>query len=136
MDLINIKDFQKIDIRIGVVTEASEVEGSDKLIRQVVDFGEELGTKIIFSGIKKWYQPEEMVGKHLPYVVNLEPRKMPSYAKETDDGTVLSSTHKEGYTQEESQGMLVAASPKDEEGHEMASLFEVSDKVPAGTKVV
>jgi methionine--tRNA ligase beta chain len=116
MDTIKIDDFQKIDIRIGVVLEAGEVEGSEKLIRQVVDFGAELGKRIIFSGIKKWYKPEDLIGKHLPYVVNLESRKMPGG--------------------EESQGMLVAASPKDENGKESASLFEVSKNVPPGTKVI
>jgi methionine--tRNA ligase beta chain len=116
MDTINIKDFQKVDIRIGKILEASEVVGSEKLIRQVVDFGEELGKRIIFSGIKKWYKPEDLVGKLLPYVVNLEPRKMPGG--------------------EESQGMLMAAAPKDDEGSEAASLFEVDESVPPGTKVI
>ncbi len=115
MNTIKIEDFAKVDIRIGKVLEASEVEGSSKLIRQVVDFGEELGKRIIFSGIKKWYKPEELVGKLLPYVVNLEPRAMMG---------------------EESQGMLVAASPKDEEGNEFASLLQVSKKVSPGTKVI
>src|SRR3990172_3119425 len=92
--MITIDDFKKLDIRIGKVLEASEVVGSEKLIRCVVDFGE-LGTRVIFSGIKKWYKPEELVGKLLPYIVNLEPRKMPSYVK-TSEGK---------FVQEESQGM-------------------------------
>lgn len=116
MDEINIKDFQKIDIRIGKVLEATDVAGSEKLIRQVVDFGEELGERIIFSGIKKWYKPEDLIGRLLPYVVNLEPRKMPGG--------------------EESQGMLMAAAPKDDEHQETASLFEVDKTVPPGTKVI
>jgi methionine--tRNA ligase beta chain len=134
MDTIKIDDFQKIDIRIGVVLEAVEVAGSEKLIRQVVDFGpapDGAGlngriVKIIFSGIKKWYKPSDLVGKHLPYVVNMAPRKMPSYAKDADGKPV----------QEESQGMLIAASPKDEEDNEFASLLEADKSVPAGTKVI
>jgi methionine--tRNA ligase beta chain len=91
--MITIDDFAKLDIRIGKVLEAIEVEGSDKLLRCVVDFGPEMGERIIFSGIKKWYKPEELVDKLLPYIVNLEPRKMFG---------------------EESQGMLVAAAPENE----------------------
>lgn len=116
MNTITIQDFQKIDIRIGKVLEATEVEGSTKLIRQVVDFGDEIGKRIIFSGIKKWYKPEDLVGKLLPYIVNLEPRKMPGG--------------------EESQGMLMATAPKDENGNESASLFEVDKSVAPGTKVI
>jgi len=67
---IKIDDFAKLDIRIGKVVEAKEVEGSDKLLRCVVDFGEELGQRVIFSGIKKWYKPEEIEGKMLPYIIN------------------------------------------------------------------
>lgn len=115
MDTIKIDDFAKIDIRIGKVLDASEVEGSEKLIRQVVDFGEEIGKRTILSGIKKWYSPADLVGRLLPYVVNLEPRKMMG---------------------EESQGMLVAASPKGKDGEESASLFKVDKKVSPGTKVI
>jgi len=125
MEKITINDFAKIDIRVGVVLEAAEVEGSEKLIRQVVDFGSEIGKKIIFSGIKKWYRPEDLVGRHLPYVVNLEPRPMPSYV-ETSEGKI----------REESQGMLMAASSKDEDGNEYASLLQVDEKVSPGSRVI
>lgn len=72
--MINIDDFLKVELRIGTVLEAEEVEGSDKLIRQIVDFGDE--KRQILSGIKKWYKPAQLVGKQFVYVVNLEPRKM------------------------------------------------------------
>ena len=112
-ETIKFEDFAKLDIRIGKVVEATEVEGSDKLLRCVVDFGEELGRRVIFSGIKKWYKPEDLVGKLLPYVVNLEPRKMFG---------------------EESQGMLVAAAPE-VNGEETAVLLQVASEVELGTKV-
>jgi len=115
MTTITLSDFQKVDIRVGKVVEATEVEGSDKLIRQVVDFGDEIGKRVIFSGIKKWYAPSELVGKHLPYVVNLEPRKMMG---------------------EKSQGMLVAAAPKDDQEEEYASLLQVGGEVAPGTRVI
>ena len=107
-DTIVYDDFLKLDIRLGTVVEASVPEGSKKLIRQVVDFGEEIGKKIIFSGILEWYSPEELVGKQLPYVINLEPRKMMG---------------------EESQGMLMAA------GGETAILLEPNKKSEDGTIV-
>jgi methionine--tRNA ligase beta chain len=107
-DEITIEDFQKLDIRIGRVLEATEVEGSEKMIRCVVDLGEEIGKRIIFSGIRKWYMPEDLVGKLLPYVVNIKSRPMFG---------------------EESQGMLVAT------GDEEAILIEPDKKVDAGTKI-
>ena len=113
MDRINIDDFQKLDIRIGKVIEASEVGGSEKLIRCVVDFGPELGQRTIFSGIKKWYKPEDLVGKLLPYIVNLEPRKMFG---------------------EESQGMLLAAVSEEEE--KTVVLMSPLRDVATGTKVI
>ena len=52
-DEITIDDFAKLDIRIGKVLEAKEVEGSDKMVRCVVDFGEQVGKRVIFSGVRK-----------------------------------------------------------------------------------
>jgi methionyl-tRNA synthetase len=121
---ITFDDFVKIEIRIGTVVEAREVEGSDKLIRQVVDFGEEIGTRIIFSGIKAWYAPAGLEGKQLPYVINLKPRPMPSYV-ETPEGKM----------REESQGMLLAAAPE-EDGEHTAALFSLAKRVPNGTEVI
>ncbi len=73
--MITIDDFAKVELRVGTILEATDVEGSEKLIKQIVDFGE-LGTRQILSGIKKWYKPEQLVGKQFIYVVNLEPRMM------------------------------------------------------------
>jgi methionyl-tRNA synthetase len=72
--MITIDQFAQVEMKVGLVVEAAAVEGSEKLIRQVVDFGAE--KRIVFSGIKKWYQPEDLVGKKYIYVTNLEPRKM------------------------------------------------------------
>ena len=73
--VIAYPDFEKIDIRIGTVTDATIPDWSHKLIRFEVDFGEE-GKKIIFSGIKSWYAPEDFVGKQFPFLINLTPKKM------------------------------------------------------------
>ncbi|SRR5258706_9330111 len=75
-DPITYDDFGKLDIRAGKIVEASAPEWSDKLIRYVVDFGEELGRRTLFSGIRKWYKPEDLVGKIVPVVVNMAPKKM------------------------------------------------------------
>lgn len=69
-------DFVKLDIRAGLITAAGAPEWSEKLIRYEVDLGEEIGKRILFSGIRKWYKPEDLVGKKIPVVVNLAPKKM------------------------------------------------------------
>lgn len=72
---INIDDFAKIEIRVGTVVEAEEIDGSEKLLKLQVDFGEETKRQIL-SGIKKWYKPTHLIGKQFVFVTNLEPRKM------------------------------------------------------------
>jgi methionyl-tRNA synthetase len=74
MEQITWNDFAKVEFRIGQIVEAVNVEASDKLIRMVVDFGEELGNKIVFSGIRKYYQPEELLNKKTVFVVNMIPK--------------------------------------------------------------
>ena len=74
-DWITIDDFAKPDLRIARVLECSHIDGSDKLLRFKLDVGE-LGARDVFSGIKAYYQPEELVGKMVVYVANLAPRKM------------------------------------------------------------
>lgn len=74
--VINYDDFAKLDIRAGKVIAASLPEWSEKLLRYEVDLGEEVGKRTLFSGIRKWYQPEDIVGKIVPVIVNLAPKKM------------------------------------------------------------
>lgn len=107
-DEIQYDDFAKLDIRIGRVIAAEMVADADKLIKCTVDLGE-LGTRTIVSGIAQWKKPEELVGRQLPYIVNLAPR-------------VLRGV--------ESQGMLLAAS--DESG---VALISPEREVPLGTKL-
>ena len=105
--MITFEQFSQIELHVGTVIEAEEVPGSEKLIKQVVDFGE-LGTRQILSGIRKWYTPESLVGKQFVYVTNLEPRMMMGL---------------------ESQGMLLAA-----EGKKPVPI-KPSSKVPPGSKL-
>ena len=73
---IGIDDFAKLDLRIGKVLECGFVEGSDKLLRFLLDAGE-LGQRQIFSGIRASYgEPEKLVGRNVVFIANLAPRKM------------------------------------------------------------
>ncbi|MBD3244711.1 MAG: methionine--tRNA ligase [Candidatus Moranbacteria bacterium] len=88
--IINFKQFNKLDIRIGTVIEFEEIKNSDKLLRLVFDVGKK---KIqIITGMKKFYKKEDFLNKQFPVLLNLEPRKIMGL---------------------ESQGMLLAA---DQEG--------------------
>ena len=72
---ISIDDFIKVDLRVARIAEAGAVEGADKLLRLQLDLGP-LGTRQVFAGIKKAYDPALLVGKLTVCVANLAPRKM------------------------------------------------------------
>jgi len=73
---IGIDDFARLDLRIGKVLECGFVEGSDKLLRFLLDAGD-LGQRQIFSGIRGSYtEPEKLVGRSVVFIANLAPRKM------------------------------------------------------------
>ena len=73
---IGIDDFAKLDLRIGKVVECGFVDGSDKLLRFLLDAGD-LGRRQIFSGIRASYgEPEKLVGRSVVFIANLAPRKM------------------------------------------------------------
>ncbi len=84
--IIKYADFEKLDLRVGQVVAADLVEWSNKLIRYEVDFGEEIGRRVMFSGIKKWYKPRELENKKFVFVVNMERKKM---GPEESDGMML-----------------------------------------------
>jgi methionyl-tRNA synthetase len=71
---ISLEDFAKVDLRVATVLEAASVEGADKLLRLRVDIGSEQRT--IFAGIRQSYRPEELIGKQVIVVANLQPRQM------------------------------------------------------------
>jgi methionyl-tRNA synthetase len=71
---IDISAFEKIDLRIALITDAQPVKGADKLIQLTLDIGTE--NRTVFAGIKSAYQPEDLIGKHTIMVANLKPRKM------------------------------------------------------------
>jgi methionine--tRNA ligase beta chain len=93
--MINIDDFAKLEIRIGKVISAEKIPEADKLLKLVFDFGSE--QRQIMSGIAEYYpDPNVLVGKQMPVLVNLEPRKFKGYesqgmimAIDKGDGIVL-----------------------------------------------
>jgi methionyl-tRNA synthetase len=75
-DEVTIDDFSRVDLRVGIIREGHHVEGSKKLVRLMVDLGEEKPRQI-FAGIKSHYaKPQDLVGTKVVVVANLKPRKM------------------------------------------------------------
>lgn len=71
---ISYEDFLKIDLRVGTIISADDLENSNKLIKIIVDIGTE--KRQIIAGIKKQYKVEDLVGKQVAFVANLETRKI------------------------------------------------------------
>ncbi|QDK37537.1 methionine--tRNA ligase [Bdellovibrio sp. NC01] len=72
---IEFADFEKVDLRVGLVVEAEEIKEADKLLRLKIDIGNGEIRQII-SGIKAAYKPEQLLGRKVLVCVNLKPRKM------------------------------------------------------------
>ncbi len=72
---ISIDDFAKIDLRVGVVKSAERVKGADKLLHMMVDIGEPQPRSIV-AGIAPAYSPEQVIGRKVVIVANLQPRKL------------------------------------------------------------
>lgn len=92
--MINYDEFQKIELRVAKILSAERIEGSEKLLKLQLDAGEKseegaLIARQIVAGIGRVYAPENLIGREIVIVANLEPRKLMGL---------------------ESQGMLLAAS--------------------------
>jgi methionyl-tRNA synthetase len=109
MDQIKFDDFAKLDLRIATIKKVEDIEGADKLYKLEIDLGKEKRT--ICAGIKQFYKKDELIGKQIVLVANLEPRKMRGI---------------------ESKGMLLAASSED---HSSVVLISPDKKVSPGFKV-
>lgn len=107
--MVSYDDFAKLDFRTGKILSVESVEKSEKLYKIQVDLGTELGTRQILSGIAQYYTPEELVGKNIVVIANLEPRMMMGL---------------------ESQGMLLAA----DTGNKPVLLTPI-EEVEAGAKI-
>jgi len=112
--MISFDDFNKLDIRIGTILEAEKVEGADKLLKLKVDLGpsntsEQPELRILVAGIAETYQPEDIIGKQIPILINLEPKKLRGI---------------------ESNGMILAVDIDNK-----ATLIHPDKKVPNGGKI-
>jgi methionyl-tRNA synthetase len=106
--MATIEDFAKLEFKVITVLEATRMEGSDKLLKLMVDLGDE--KRQILSGIGKSYNPEDIINKQLIAITNLEPRMMMG---------------------EESQGMILATG----DDLENITLIHPAKEVAAGSKI-
>ncbi|HEY3593362.1 MAG TPA: methionine--tRNA ligase, partial [Polyangiaceae bacterium] len=107
--LATYDDFTKLDLRVGIVVAAARVTGKDKLLQLAVDVGEPEPRPIV-AGLALSFRAEDLLGKRVIVIANLEPRKF---------GKDLVS-----------HGILLATGPS-----ESLTLVSVSDAAPAGAKV-
>ena len=105
-DKITFDDFLKVELKLGKILEAEEVKKSKKLYKLKVDFGEEEPRQIL-SGIKEYYEANNLVGKKVLFVTNLLPRKIMGYES---NGMIL------GLQGEKEFSLLVADRKKIEQG--------------------
>ena len=105
---VNIDDFMKVDLRIARIIEAGPVEGADKLIRLVLDIGEEKPRQV-FAGIKSAYDPASLIGRMTVMVANLAPRKMKFGMSE---GMVLAASLDDNNSGQKASGIFLL-SPDD-----------------------
>jgi methionine--tRNA ligase beta chain len=105
--MISFDEFKKLDLRVAKVIRAEKIEGSRNLLKLEIDLGSE--KRQIVAGISQFYQPEDLIGKEIVVVANLEPKKLMGI---------------------ESQGMLLAA---EKDGEPVILVPE--KEVPPGTIV-
>ncbi len=89
MENITFEKFKETELKVATILQAERVDGSDKLVKLQIDLGVEFGQRQIVAGIGLAYTPEDLVGKQIIIVANLEPKILMGL---------------------ESQGMLLAAS--------------------------
>lgn len=105
-ETISYNEFKKLDLRVVSILNAERVQGSEKLIKLIVDLG---GERNIIAGIGKTYSPEDLIGKQIVILANLEPKKLMG---------------------EESNGMLLAAIDE-----EMPVLIIPDKKIGSGSVI-
>lgn len=108
---VNIKDFNKLDMRVGEILEAEDHPNATNLLVLKVDFGVDVGERTIVAGLKGFYEEKDLEGKRAIFIVNLEPVDLRGV---------------------ESNGMILAASNSDKS--EIKILVADGD-LPIGSKV-
>jgi len=107
MENISFNDFSKLDLRSAKIITVENIEGKDKLYKLTIDLGSEKRTLV--AGLKEFYSKDELLGKTIIVLANLEPKKLAGI---------------------ESQGMLLAA-----ESGEKVALLTLDKELPAGSEV-
>jgi len=74
MSTIGFGEFQRVDMRVGLVVDAARVEGTENLIKMAVDLGGERRQAV--AGLARWYKPEQLIGEKYLFVANLKPAKL------------------------------------------------------------
>tara|TARA_Y100000310_G_scaffold268751_1_gene281510 strand:+ start:199 stop:540 length:342 start_codon:yes stop_codon:yes gene_type:complete len=109
-ETIDFSAFEKLDLRVAEIKKVEKVEGADKLYKLTIDVGE-LGERIILAGVKEHYSEDDLIGKKIVIIANLESRKLKGI---------------------ESEGMLLAASS---ENKDKVVLLEPGKDIDVGSKV-
>jgi export-related chaperone CsaA len=92
--MANIDDFSKLDIRVGRITNVEDVEKARKPIYKLtIDFGQEIGIRIILAGIKNFYSKEELMDRQIACLVNLDPKNI---AGVESQGMILAADDENG----------------------------------------
>lgn len=105
---VGYEEFSKIELRVGLVKSAEDVSGAEKLLKLIVDFGDE--ERQVIAGIKKFYSPDDLIGKEFIFLTNIQKRKIMDL---------------------ESQAMLLAA--EDENGNIVA--LQPEKDIAPGSKI-
>jgi methionyl-tRNA synthetase len=108
MENITFDHFKTMELRVAEIKTCEDIEGADKIYKITVDMGEE---RVLVAGIKQFYTKEELIGKKVVVVANLEPRAL------------------RGVT---SHGMILASSMEDKSA---LTLITIDKAIPNGSKV-
>jgi len=108
MEIVKFEEFKKMDLRVAKILEVEDVSGADRIYLLTVDIGDE--KRKIVAGIKPWYKKEELIGKNIIMIVNLEPKTIRGI---------------------ESKGMLLATLFD----NKLSILTTDKEEVPAGSKI-
>lgn len=90
MEKIKFNEWAEIDLRVGKILKAEDIEGADKLYKLSIDLGKEIGKRTLVAGIKPYYKPAELKNKFCIVFVNLEPRALKGI---TSEGMLLAAVN-------------------------------------------
>ena len=110
-NIVEFKDWEKLDLRVGQILKVEDIEGADKLYKLTVEVGSEIGEKVVCAGLKSYYSKEELLNKKIILFVNLAPRKLRGI---------------------ESQGMVLASVSADKK---QVKLIKPDEDVEVGSKI-